>query len=442
MKRLLTIALLALASATPGVADNVDLVTLPNRDTVQLTIYNSADLTMVRETRHVTLKKGRNELQFSWANTLIDPTSVEFRPRRHKDKIELQTTVFPGQKSQHLIWHIDSKVEGQVEVEVSYFTSGLTWQMDYVAVTDPAEETMRFTGHVRVSNRSGEEYDNAQVRLIVGKVNLVEQIAKLARQRGMTPPAPKSGRYSRLRKEAAEKAFARAGVAGGKRRDEARIIKEGVSEYFMFTVDGHETIPNGWSKRMPAVRASKTKFDIVYRLREHQYGPRPVRFFTWKNDEEHKLGDSPLPNGRVRLFRENGRDGLAYLGEQLVRYVPIKAPVEVNLGPDDLIVAELTKGKTTRRAFRFDKHQRVNGWDEEAAYMQTVRNYRNKPIRFELRRVFGGDVELTPELESTLFDYRTLDTKFNVKPRDKTEFRYKTLTHFGANKKQNRVTLK
>ena len=48
----------------------------PSRDTVQLTIYNSEDLTLVRETRKVTFKKGANPLQFTWANTLIDPSSV------------------------------------------------------------------------------------------------------------------------------------------------------------------------------------------------------------------------------------------------------------------------------------------------------------------------------------------------------------------------------
>src|ERR1051325_2994378 len=58
-------------------ARNVDLSTVPQRNTVQLTIYNSEDLTLVRETRTVTFKKGANPLQFSWANTLIDPSSVE-----------------------------------------------------------------------------------------------------------------------------------------------------------------------------------------------------------------------------------------------------------------------------------------------------------------------------------------------------------------------------
>ena len=60
-------------------AKNIDLSTVPDRDTVQLTIYNSEDITLVRETRKVSFKPGANPLQFSWANTLIDPTSVELK---------------------------------------------------------------------------------------------------------------------------------------------------------------------------------------------------------------------------------------------------------------------------------------------------------------------------------------------------------------------------
>ena len=101
--------------AAPGLdARNVDLVTLPRRDSVQLTIYNSADITMAKETRHITLTKGVNRLQFSWANTLIDPTSVEIRPIEHADEIEIIDTIFPAQKPQHLIWNIESEYEGQV----------------------------------------------------------------------------------------------------------------------------------------------------------------------------------------------------------------------------------------------------------------------------------------------------------------------------------------
>ena len=56
----------------------INITSLPGRDSVQLTIYNSVDLTLVKETRTLTFKKGSNRLEFSWANTLIDPRVWSF----------------------------------------------------------------------------------------------------------------------------------------------------------------------------------------------------------------------------------------------------------------------------------------------------------------------------------------------------------------------------
>jgi hypothetical protein len=437
---------LLLALAATAAAKNVDLVTLPSRQTVQLTIYNTEDITLVKETRYVTVKKGKNKLQFSWANTLIDPTSVEFRPLEHADEIEVADTVFPGQKPQHLIWNVESQYEGQVKVEVSYFTSGLTWQMDYVSTVDPAEERMKFRGYVRVYNNSGEEYDNAEIRLIVGKINLVEKIADLARRYGVAVPRPGTVGYKRLRgsamKEAADQAEKAKDGKGGPTGGPKAIVKEGISEYFMFAVEGTETIPHGWSKRMRAVKADDVKFDIVYRMRSYQYGPRPARFFLWRNDAEHKLGDSPLPNGLVRVFRDNGRDGLSYLGEKLLRYVPIKAEIEVNLGPDDLVVYETRTTGVERYNFRFNASSHVCGWDEKQQWIHEIRNYRLKPIVFELRLQYPGDVEYASEVVTKPFDYRTVETRVTIPARSRKEYPCTVVIHHGTNAKQKRVKLK
>ena len=458
--------LLLLLAAAPAQAKNVDLVTLPARDGVQVTIYNSEDLTLVKETRSVTLKKGANKLQFSWANTLIDPTSVTFRPLEHKDEVELLDTVFPGQKPQHLVWNIDSKFEGQVKVEVTYFTSGLTWNMDYVGITDPDEAKMHFRGYVRVYNNSGEEYEHAEVRLIVGTVNLVEKITELAQRQGKTLLGLEGGEKRALGALALRGAVAKSEDALGRFKDgkadeerasrEAKVIvKEGLSEYFMFSVSGTETILNGWSKRMQAVEAREVPFDIVYRMRAYQYGPRPVRFFIWRNDVEHKLGDSPLPDGQVNIFRElpagDGAgeklgEGLAFLARQSIRYVPIKAEIEINLGPDDLVVYETRRMQTQRLNFHYQPvpgppAEVVDGWDDKTHWVDTIRNYRTKPITFELRRQWDGDVDYDSEVETTLFDFRTTQTKFSIKARSKTEYPSDVTLHMGANAKQNRVRL-
>src|SRR3954452_3432679 len=118
MKTFKLLGLLILALVTPALARNVDLSTVPKRDTVQLTIYNSEDLTLVRETRKVTFKKGINPLQFSWANTLIDPTSVEMKFLSSADKLEVMDTTFPQDKPQMLYWNVQSDFDGEATIEI------------------------------------------------------------------------------------------------------------------------------------------------------------------------------------------------------------------------------------------------------------------------------------------------------------------------------------
>ncbi len=146
----------------------VDLSTLPERESTQLTIYNSADLTLVRESRPLTLKEGMNKPQFSWANTLIDPTSLEMLPKAHAGDIDIMELTYPPRVQNLGLWSIKSEVSGKVPVEITYLTSGLTWRAFYMGTLTEDEKTMRLQGYVRVTNNSGEDYGNAQTRLIVG----------------------------------------------------------------------------------------------------------------------------------------------------------------------------------------------------------------------------------------------------------------------------------
>jgi len=439
----------ALLAAAAAQARNIDLVTLPPRDTVQLTIYNSEDLTLVKETRSITFKKGANRLQFSWAGTLIDPTSVYFRPLEHEGEIEVLDTTFPADRPQVLIWEIDSKFEGQARVEVSYFTSGISWSADYVMITNPEETQMLCDGYVTVVNNSGEDYEGAQVRLVVGVVNLVEKIVELAQRWGLKGDRS-AGDESVLRNGAMRESLRRAEkdeeefvpTNHGTRRA-PRIVKEGLSEYFIFTVEGEQTVKTGWAQRMVSFKARQVLFEILYRLREHQYGPRPVRFFILANDEEHKMGESPLPDGVIRVFRDNGKDGLAYYTTQATKYIPIKEKVELNVGTDDEIVYERVVLDVARSDFIFDGSPPVVvGWNETRKWQEEIRNYRAKAIKVEIRHVLGGHVEFAMEDSPKLFDYHTVEYVVEVPARQKQKWLSEGLFHMGQNQKQDRVELK
>ena len=210
-------AILIAAAALVGAAraENVDLSTVPARNTVQLTIYNSEDLTLVRETRKVTFKPGANPLEFSWANTLIDPTSVELRFLTHGEKLTVLDTTFPHAKPQMLYWNVQSELDGEATIEITYFTSGISWSADYIGIAGPDESQLSLEGFVRVNNNSGEEYEDAQVRLVVGRINLVQKIAELARIPVTQVAQLRKAAAAPLKVAAARSAMARRGGGGG-----------------------------------------------------------------------------------------------------------------------------------------------------------------------------------------------------------------------------------
>jgi len=462
-----TLVLLAsLSLCLTAQARNIDLSTVPTRDTVQLTIYNSEDLTLVRETRRLTFKRGLNPLQFSWANTLIDPSSVDLRFRSHAAELDLLDTAYPHDKPQMLYWNVQSEYAGAAVVEITYFTSGITWSADYRCVSDVEEKSMSFDGFVRITNHSGEDYAGAQIRLVVGTINLVEQVARLA-QRGVLSETDaddyREGRKKLRQMPATARAemmdAAAAGMAAAESLAPKDIVKEGLSEYFIFTIPGTESVPHSWSKRMPLFAGLEVPFRVQYRYRAQEYGDSLVRLYLLRNDEASRLGSSPLPDGTVRLYRANGREGLSFLAQQRIRYVPIGQEIELNLGSDPEVVHERVRLKSFRDNFWYrrsgvsvhyspDEGHRIkiddsiDGWDEHQLWVDRIRNYRGDAIDVEIRRSFQGHVLFLSELEPNLHDYRTPQFGTLVPAGERRNLSYELVFKQGYNKKQDNVTLK
>jgi hypothetical protein len=445
-----------------GHAGNVDLSTVPPRNSLELTIYNSEDLTLVRETRTVTFKKGSNPLEFSWANTLIDPSSVELKFLTQADKFDVLDTTFPHDKPQKLYWNVNSDIDGEATIQITYFTSGITWAADYLCVADKDERQMGLEGFVRVTNNSGEDYEDAQVRLVVGNINLVEKIAQLAQVPMSKVDHLEMKDKSEFRREAALGMMSRAGApanSAAQSLEEKEIIKEGLSEYFIYTIEGTETIPTGWSKRMRSFEGKTVPFKIQYRYRPQEYGDQLVRMYLLTNDKDSKLGTTPLPDGAVRVFRDNGRDGLTYLTQQQIKYVPIGDKIELNLGPDPEVICELLKPHSTRENIWVKLGDRneykpingndtvrvrntsVAGWDDHLIFDQRIRNYTAKPIDVEIRRTYPGHVVFRSSLEPTLHDFQTVQFQKQIAAGQRDDLIFEVVQHQGYNAKQQNVTL-
>jgi len=421
----------------------IDLVTLPERDRVQLTIYNSADLTLARDTRTLTLKRGINALQFSWANTLIDPTSLEFLPLKSADRVDVAELSFPPRVRELGLWRISSQVADKIPVEISYFTSGISWRAYYLATLSADEKKMDLEGYVIVTNRSGEEYENAQVRLVVGKVHILDEIAALAR-RAQPFGRPEEAVSEKAKKEYYERARmdlvppAAAGMAAPK-----QIVKEGLSEYFIYTIEGTETIPNGWAKRLASFRQDGIPVVNLYRYEEERFGQQVIRFLAFVNGKSHGLGKEPLPDGLVKVFgRTDDQGHLRYVGADTTKYIPVDQKVELNLGPARDVEVEPKLMECATKNYLFNAPGgNISGWDEVQTWKVKVSNRTRLPVKVEVKRNLKHQYwEMDKSGDSGTYEREDVDTvKFTLElaPYSAKEFSY-TVTYFEGDRRDRR----
>jgi hypothetical protein len=443
MKRYIFLLATTAACSSVGFA-KVDLVTLPGRDTVQLTIYNSADLTLVRESRALTLKKGNNKLQFSWANTLIDPTSLDMLPKALADRIDIFDLTFPPRVKNLGLWNVQSGVSGKVPVEITFLTSGISWRAFYMGTLTPDEKTMRLQGYVRVTNNSGEDYENAQTRLIVGKVHLLDQIADLARRQHpygspVASPSPKDVIDEVVLREG--KGIKLVTLCARTSTTELsapkQIVKEGLSEYFLYTIEGTETIPTGWSKRLPSFNVNEIPVVNLYKFEQERYGNSVVRFLSFKNDQEHKLGETPMPGGRLKVYRNvDEQQHLSYAGQSSFKYIPVDEEVELNLGAVRNIVVEPKLMDYRTANYLFNSRGNIAGWDEMRTFQIAVKNTRDLPIKVEIKRNFNTNywemIRQGQFDQYEKYDRNTAKFTLELDSRSKKVFTYVLTTYHGT----------
>jgi hypothetical protein len=207
------------------------------------------------------------------------------------------------------------------------------------------------------------------------------------------------------------------------------IKKEGLSEYFLYTIEGTETIPTGWSKRLISFDVEDVPVVNLYKYEGERYGQNVVRFLSFKNDKEHKLGETPIPGGMLKVYRSADEKGhLSYTGQSSFKYIPVDEDVELNLGAVANVVVEpmLMEYKTAN--YRFDRNRNISGWDEITRSKIEVKNTRDIPVKVEIQRNFDSPSWMLKESgDFDKFEKVDLDTvKFTLelKPRSVRQFSY------------------
>ena len=163
MKR--TVLLLLMLAATAAQA-RVKLVALPERARVVVSLTHP-DATLVEEERILTLQRGVNKVDFSWAAVNIDPSSIQIRMLGHPDKVLVLNTSYPPNENA-LVWEVSSPAAQEERVRISYLLSGLNRDIVYRAVAEADEKTLTLRDYLRLRNDSGEDLTDAEIGIGYG----------------------------------------------------------------------------------------------------------------------------------------------------------------------------------------------------------------------------------------------------------------------------------
>lgn len=166
MTRIAALILAATLLAAPAMA-RTKLVTLPDRAKLVLNLENP-NHSLLYEEREVTLQKGTNHIDFSWQGVSIDPASIRLavlsNPGEGDNATKIISVAFPPNENA-LTWQLYSPEARTERIRVSYLMFGIGRSISYEAVVNDKETEAVFQQYFQLSNQSGENMDDAAIRI-------------------------------------------------------------------------------------------------------------------------------------------------------------------------------------------------------------------------------------------------------------------------------------
>src|SRR5256714_1760738 len=267
-----------------------------------------------------------------------------------------------------LLMSLDNSGARKHHIEASYLATNLSWNADYVLTVAREDRNADLDGWVTLTNNSGTPFHNARLQLVAGDLNRL----------------PGSGRGDAMEVRAMNKAVAA-----------PQFQQENFSEYHLYTLGRRTSVEDKESKQISLLQGSGVPVEKVfvvngqnfyYHNQQNPGSPQkdPVMvFYKFKNEEKAGLG-MPLPAGNVRVYQQDSKGGVLFIGEDHIDHTPKDETVTVHIGNafDEIAERQQTDYK------RIDTHV----WEME--FEIALRNHKDAPIVVEVNEPIGGDWEM------------------------------------------------
>jgi hypothetical protein len=259
-----------------------------------------------------------------------------------------------------LMWLLESD-GGRSRLEVSYLTKGMNWRADYVMVVNDADTQGDLTGWVTLDNQSGASYRDAQLKLVAGDVQRVDEMRRLARG------------------QVALEAQAQP------------MTEEGLFEYHLYTLDRPTSVLNNEQKQVTMLEGSgiglRKRLILPgqpwwYRSQtgEVASNQKVGVFIEFANSEANHLG-LPLPRGIVRVYKADRSGAQQFIGEDRIDHTPRDEMLRIKMGEAFDVVAD-------RRQMIW---RALGNCRSESTWEIDIRNHKDTAEEVDVMEPVGGD---------------------------------------------------
>lgn len=283
-----------------------------------------------------------------------------------------------------LMLDVDTKSAGQRDALLTYTTSGLGWRAAYTATLESGSACrMQFKPQASIANRSGRDYDGADIQLVAGQPNLGNRGMRMYSM--AKAPAPMAA--------------------------EAMPAQASLGDYRSFTLAGAVSLPNGTVTLTPLypTQALDCAREYVIDDGNAYFPPKPNTSDYGAQDYQDRpisstlafTAPDALPAGTLRAWIADRNGAPALLGEGNVADTPKGQRVSVQLGEsfDLRATRERTAFHVDANAHTMTEAYKVtlsNGGD--AARTVTVREHPNRWREWSLASSSTKPSKQTPQL--------------------------------------------
>jgi hypothetical protein len=213
-----------------------------------------------------------------------------------------------------LVSDVTNTTAGPQQIELTYLSGGLSWKADYTALLAPGDDRLDLRGLITLQNQSGATFRDADVQLVAGDVNIVQDRLALARA------APQNV-YS-------------VGVPRG-------VSEQALFEYHLYTLPRKTTVADNQTKQVELLSASNVAVTKTlelrgqpnyYRQQTPDLGSRlKVGTYVSFRNQGGDLG-IPLPAGVIRVYKRDTAGTAQFIGSDQIDHTPKGESVRLHLG--------------------------------------------------------------------------------------------------------------